>query len=168
MEVHHHPHVEKKSLKEYLLEGLMIFVAVSMGFIAENIRENISDQEKAEIYMKSLIADIKDDRGILDKHHQTYSIRLPLLDSLIDQLSEPSLPGNTSNLYYYARLASKSDKLLVNTRTIDQMKNSGSFRVIKNEKVAAAMMAYYLLTEQIKDYRFLMLLFSMRLTQQWK
>ncbi len=30
----------KKSLKEYLLEGLMIFVAVSMGFIAENIREN--------------------------------------------------------------------------------------------------------------------------------
>ncbi len=31
MEVHHHPHVEKKNFKEYLLEGLMIFLAVSMG-----------------------------------------------------------------------------------------------------------------------------------------
>ena len=61
MEVHHHPQVEKKSFKEYLLEGLMIFLAVSMGFIAENIRENIADREKAEVYMKSLISDIKDE-----------------------------------------------------------------------------------------------------------
>src|SRR5689334_23460696 len=42
MEVHHHPQVEKKNLKEYLLEGLMIFVAVTLGFFAETIREHIS------------------------------------------------------------------------------------------------------------------------------
>ena len=41
MEVHHHPQVEKKNLKEYLLEGLMIFIAVTLGFFAENIRENV-------------------------------------------------------------------------------------------------------------------------------
>ncbi len=152
MEVHHHPHIEKKPFREYLLEGLMIFIAVCMGFIAENIRENISDHEKAEVYMKSLLADIKDDRSFIDKHHQTYAIRLPLLDSLIDQLTETPAPGNTSNLYYYGRLASKSDKFPVNTRTIDQMKNSGNFRVIKNEKVAAEIVAYYLLTEQINEY----------------
>ena len=34
MEVHHHPDVEKKGLKEYILEGLMIFLAVTMGFFA--------------------------------------------------------------------------------------------------------------------------------------
>jgi len=34
MEVPHHPHVEKKSFKEYFLEGLMIFFAVTIGFIA--------------------------------------------------------------------------------------------------------------------------------------
>jgi hypothetical protein len=42
MEVHHHPNVEKKSLKEYLLEGLMIFIAVCMVFLAETIREALS------------------------------------------------------------------------------------------------------------------------------
>jgi len=31
MEVHHHPHVEKKNFKEYFLEFLMIFLAVTMG-----------------------------------------------------------------------------------------------------------------------------------------
>jgi len=39
MEVHHHPDVEKKGFKEYLLEGLMIFLAVTMGFFAESYRE---------------------------------------------------------------------------------------------------------------------------------
>src|ERR1700744_5322911 len=45
MEVHHHPEVEKKGFKEYILEGLMIFLAVFMGFVAENISERISDHE---------------------------------------------------------------------------------------------------------------------------
>jgi hypothetical protein len=43
MEVHHHPHVEKKNFKEYFLEFLMIFLAVTMGFIAENMREHFVD-----------------------------------------------------------------------------------------------------------------------------
>ena len=38
MEVHHHPQPGKKSFKEYLLEGLMIFVAVTLGFISENYK----------------------------------------------------------------------------------------------------------------------------------
>ncbi len=32
MEVHHHPQVEKKNFKEYFLEFLMIFLAVTLGF----------------------------------------------------------------------------------------------------------------------------------------
>jgi hypothetical protein len=42
MEVHHHPdlHHKKKNFKEYFLEFLMIFLAVTPGFVAENIREH--------------------------------------------------------------------------------------------------------------------------------
>jgi hypothetical protein len=35
MEVHHHPKVEKKNLKEYFQEFLMICLAVRPGFFAE-------------------------------------------------------------------------------------------------------------------------------------
>ncbi len=47
MEVQHHPQLEHKhkAWKEYLLEGFMIFIAVMMGFIAENIREDITNRE---------------------------------------------------------------------------------------------------------------------------
>jgi hypothetical protein len=72
MEVHHHPHPEKKTLKEYLLEGLMIFLAVSMGFIAENIREHIAEGEKEIEYMKSLVDDIADNKKVLLKQISMY------------------------------------------------------------------------------------------------
>lgn len=41
MEVHKHPHhvTHKKKWNEYLLEFFMLFLAVFLGFIAENIRE---------------------------------------------------------------------------------------------------------------------------------
>ncbi|HEX3385206.1 MAG TPA: hypothetical protein VHS53_08465, partial [Mucilaginibacter sp.] len=61
MEVHHHPEVEKKGFKEYLLEGLMIFLAVLMGFIAENIREGISERAKGHEYIRSFVEDLRRD-----------------------------------------------------------------------------------------------------------
>lgn len=61
MEVHHHPEVEKKGVRDYILEGLMIFLAVFMGFIAENIREKVTDHEREKQYMESLIKDLAAD-----------------------------------------------------------------------------------------------------------
>src|SRR4051812_6019436 len=54
MEVHHHPKVEKKNFKEYLLEGLMIFIAVTLGFFAESLREHLGDKAKEREYVSSL------------------------------------------------------------------------------------------------------------------
>jgi hypothetical protein len=38
MEVHHHPHVGKKNFKEYLLEGLMIFLAVTLAIRRRHVQ----------------------------------------------------------------------------------------------------------------------------------
>src|ERR1700760_3041478 len=63
MEVHHHPnlHHEKKPWKEYILEGLMIFLAVTMGFFAESLREHINEHDRANDFAISLYADLKAD-----------------------------------------------------------------------------------------------------------
>ena len=61
MEVHHHPKVEKKNFKEYFLEFLMIFLAVTLGFFAENIREKISDERQVRQYIESMLRDLKSD-----------------------------------------------------------------------------------------------------------
>ena len=61
MEVHHHPSVHKKNFKEFFLEFVMIFLAVTLGFIAENIRESITNHEQEKHYVESLINDLKED-----------------------------------------------------------------------------------------------------------
>src|ERR1700686_4473183 len=59
MEVHHHPdlHHKKKHWKEYFLEFLMIFLAVTMGFFAESYREHLGDRAKEKEFMKSMVSD---------------------------------------------------------------------------------------------------------------
>src|SRR5690242_13593576 len=61
MEVHHHPHVEKKRFKEYFFEFIMIFLAVMLGFFAENLRERIKDRDQGKQYIKSLVEDLESD-----------------------------------------------------------------------------------------------------------
>jgi hypothetical protein len=58
MEVHHHhPHVEKKNFKEYFLEFLMIFLAVTLWFFAENLREHIKDDNEIHENIQSVLAE---------------------------------------------------------------------------------------------------------------
>jgi len=151
MEVHHHPSVEKKNFKEYFLEFIMIFLAVAMGFFAENIREYISDTEKEKEFMKSLVQDIKDDTSIIRYQNKTFEKRVVLLDSLVDILNEEKIISNTSNLYYYGRLVTKSYAFRDNTKTIDEIKNTGGFRLIRNKQVITDILAYYAVMRQIKE-----------------
>ena len=63
MEVHHHPQLEHKPKpwKEYLLEYLMIFLAVMTGFFAESYREHLSDKSIENEYLLALRSELKTD-----------------------------------------------------------------------------------------------------------
>ena len=89
MEVHHHPEVEKKGIKEYLLEGFMIFIAVMMGFFAENIRENITNYEHARQLTSQLVQDLKEDTANLNFIYRKQTEALNANDSLFVLLKQP-------------------------------------------------------------------------------
>jgi hypothetical protein len=91
MEVHHHPDLyhKKKPWKEYLLEGLMIFIAVMMGFIAENIREDITNNQHAHELTAQLVADLKADTTRLNKVIIEQTRIRQANDSLIALLQRP-------------------------------------------------------------------------------
>ena len=89
MEVHHHPNVEKKGFKEYFLEFLMIFLAVTLGFFAENIRENISDKEHVQLLSEQLVNDLKKDTAALNKNISLETLFTRKEDSLFYLLQQP-------------------------------------------------------------------------------
>ena len=100
MEAHHHPDIEKKNFKEYVLEGLMIFLAVTMGFIAKNLREYLSDNSKEKEYVINIKNDLKLDTTNLNIWLSAMQNNIAGFDSLINllQLSDTT-KGN--DLYYF-------------------------------------------------------------------
>jgi hypothetical protein len=53
MEVHHPQHpTHKKKWSEYIIEFVMLFTAVTLGFFAENIREHLAENEKKNELLK--------------------------------------------------------------------------------------------------------------------
>jgi hypothetical protein len=92
MEVHHHSggHHEEKHFKDYFLEFLMIFLAVSMGFLAENLREFITDKNHVEELAGQLREDLSNDTTKLTRLIAFQQVQLRRADSLYEILIQPS------------------------------------------------------------------------------
>src|SRR6267154_106784 len=100
MEVHHHPKVEKKNFKEYFLEFLMIFLAVTLGFFGESYREHLSDRTKEKEYIKSMVEDLETDAAFLELSiNKLIPYHLKWLDSTMHLLSMPDLKGKDRLVY---------------------------------------------------------------------
>ncbi len=100
MEVHHHPQLEHKHKpwKEYLAEGFMIFVAVMMGFIAENIRENITNSEHARQLTLQLVQDLKADTAQLNEIYRAETGIIKNNDTLFTLLQQPLAKADTKKI----------------------------------------------------------------------
>jgi hypothetical protein len=142
MEVHHHPEVEKKTFKEYLLEGLMIFLAVIMGFIAENVREGISEHKRAAEFARSYYEDIKKDTAALHTAMRFSKQKLAGLDSALIVLHH--LTGKQKEdtvLYTQLSLSASVVPFDPSEGTYEQIKSSGSLRYF-DQKLVSLMNSY--------------------------
>jgi hypothetical protein len=144
MEVHHHPHVEKKNFKEYLLEGLMIFLAVTMGFIAERIRESITDNAKEKEYIISMMEDAQTDTANISIAIKLNERRANSLDTLASFcFNYRGTQTEDAQIYrLYRRGLVHPDLVSPTERTLQQLKNSGGMRLIKNKSAADSIIAY--------------------------
>ena len=146
MEVHHHTHPShhKKKWTDYFWEFLMLFLAVFCGFLAEYRLEHVIEEQREKQYIQSLIADLKNDQQILTEHLIHVKTGITMMDSVINILNAPLLiANNTGKLYYLARLAPRLKPVSANTRTFEQLKNSGNFRLIRNLNTSNKIMNYY-------------------------
>jgi hypothetical protein len=100
MEVHHHPQLEHKAKpwKEYLLEGFMIFIAVMMGFIAENIREAVDNSEHVKQLTAQLVHDLKTDTAQLNNIYRAETKIAKSNDSLLALLQQPLQKADTRGI----------------------------------------------------------------------
>ena len=142
MEVHAHSHTERKKWTHYLWEFLMLFLAVFCGFLAEYQLEHKIEKEREKQYIKSYIEDLITDTTNLGQLFFTNQIIVQELDSLLFYYDEfakgPCSPGFTK----YSDGLNGFIEFKYTDRTIQQLKNSGSLRLIRNQSVSNNIIQY--------------------------
>jgi hypothetical protein len=152
MEVHAHTHTARKKWIHYLWEFLMLFLAVFCGFLAEYQLEHKIEKDREKEYIKSLIEDIENDATLINNQNAFNKEQIKKADSLIEMLNDPVVVKTQTNLIYYlARVSHRTIYFTYNDRTIEQLNNSGGFRLIRNQKAAGKIMEYYRLVKRIQQ-----------------
>ncbi len=149
MEVHAHTHAHgKKNWKQYFWEFLMLFLAVSAGFLVENQREHYVENKREKIFIKSFIADLREDTAKITVNTQLRNSKILVMDSLIKLLNSTDPGQDGPSAYYWGRRVTRSTLFQSNDRTIKQLKNSGGLRLIRNQTASNSIMTY----DQANDY----------------
>jgi hypothetical protein len=146
MEVHHHPQLEHKPKpwKEYLLEGLMIFLAVTMGFFAESYREHRADKEKEKQSIETIITGIASDTMQLNNIIASNKSSLQYLKKFI-QLKGSDFSKNDVKRAFYDDAANGSYNDVYfrsNDAAFQQLQTSGTLRLIGKQAILDSLFEY--------------------------
>jgi len=130
MELHKHPQhlTHKKKWGEYLLEFLMLFLAVTLGFLAENIRETYKDHEKARIYAAQMISNLCDDTLNLKPYISLINSAAGKADTLLELVTTSDPRKVSGKLYWYGMIGGRDFTFVSSDATLQQMKSSGTLR----------------------------------------
>lgn len=144
MEVHHHPDIRKKNLKEYVFEGLMIFMAVTMGFFAEKLREDLNEHSREKEFIITMIEDAQTDIHNIDKTVDLNKIRVLKLDTIANRcFNYGSYGNNDASLYSVIKDCIKHpDFVSLVERTMIQLKHAGGMRLIQKTNAIESIIFY--------------------------
>jgi hypothetical protein len=142
MEVHHHAHTSRKKWTHYFWEFLMLFLAVSLGFYAENTRETILHKKEVKTQLHSMLSDLQSDISLFDSVTTRNSHGAQMADSLVELLHSDIT--NTTEIYYAARTVTANvGYYYSNSKSFEQLKSAGLLRYIKNKELLDSIGTYY-------------------------
>jgi hypothetical protein len=149
MEVHHPHHLtHKKKWSEYILEFVMLFTAVTLGFFAENVREHQIIEHKTHQNLQSVVLDLKKDSILLQERIQEYTNASKYLNQLNDIFLDYQLK-KISKDDYLEKALSISDSLTfgtsfyINNSSYKNTIASGSFSNISSIELKRTISNYY-------------------------
>ncbi len=141
MEVHAHSHTARKKWTHYFWEFIMLFLAVFCGFLAENQREHMIEHQREKRYITSLVKDVELDIVSMKEAAEVRKKYINYYDSLV-HLFKNYNDSSLNDIYFYARHAGRTTDFKYHDGTIQQLKSSGSLRLIRNKNVVDSIVIY--------------------------
>lgn len=150
MEVHHHSH-KPKNWKEHITEFIMLFAAVSLGFLAENVREHQIETKRGEVYLAELETDLRNDS--IGLYGITFLIQnqKEAADSIYELYKNKSWESRINQLYFFHSILSLRTNWEPNDATWEQAINSGTLRYLDNKELVKKLKEYYFQIKNMKN-----------------
>jgi|SRR5688572_21583203 len=142
MEVHHHTDTPRKKWNHYFWEFFMLFLAVFCGFLAEYQLEHVIEHKREKQYMKTLLEDLKKDTASLEESVQFWIALGKKIDSARPLLKSHANNYGLEEIYEMAAMLVDFNDFIYFDRTIEQLRNAGNFRLIRNQKVSDTLISY--------------------------
>jgi len=152
MEVHAHSHTARKKWTHYLWEFLMLFFAVFCGFLAEYQLEHVIEHQREQKYAESLIQDLETDTVHLEAYINLRKEKRIMMDSLMLLLSTDKHKQFGNEAYFFARHVFSGPPFISTDGTMQQLKNAGNLRLIKNENIINNILAYDASVKELKEW----------------
>lgn len=133
----------------------MLFLAVFLGFIAENLREHYVEHQRVKQYARSLIYDLKEDTAMINLIMEQIQEARSNIDSFAAYITDRNMQ-DIQNIDLFM-MTEKSDlyrPYAWSRATIEQIKNSGSLRYFSNDSIVNRISAYDALSRHLdEDFR---------------
>ena len=147
MEVHHHSHHPKK-WKEYITEFIMLFAAVTLGFIAENLREHQIINERIEqnkiAIFKNLLEDSTEIERVL-KIEDTCIATFNRVNNFLYLAKTKQISYNqlVDSIKATPKLIAFSTTLYMNNSSFKNLQSSGLLSNLEEGELKNTLATYY-------------------------
>jgi hypothetical protein len=138
MEVHAHTHTPRKKWTHYIWEFLMLFLAVFCGFLAEYELEHKIEKDRAKELARNLYDELRDDSVNISSRVKNRLRQETSLKWLMGYFKDSSLNNvsKTFSIHYLYGIHFRTPSVFeARTIVLEQLKNSGSLRYFRNQKL---------------------------------
>ncbi len=133
---------KKSKPLSFLWEFFMLFLAVTMGFFVENLREQNIRNHREKEFVNSFKNDIRNDLTELEALINRRLQREDQIDSIINIFKNKEFQKYSNDLYFYSRYLPRPPVFWANNETLKQLENSGNLLLIRNQKVVDTLLGY--------------------------
>ena len=139
--------------KHFFFEFFMLFLAVTLGFFVENMRENYVERKRGKEYIRSLYEDLKTDTTRIVSIVKYDEDKLASLNGMTECYDMVSKNLKATNCMGVLVKYSKSNRSFeMNDRTLRQLANAGGFRLLPKED-ADSILGYESAYKQYENFQ---------------
>jgi hypothetical protein len=121
----------------------MLFLAVFCGCLAEYQLEQTIERHREKEYIEAFTNDLKLDTAQIQMRSRNISNTAKGIDSMLALAKDlTTIEQKRLFCYYYIKYVPTSILLVSNDGTMQQLKNAGGLRLIKNRKAVDSIMTY--------------------------